>query len=278
MNDVTTPHPAPKLVGAAISRVDARRKVTGDADYTADYNFPGQAWACAVKSTIAKGRVTAIDTAAAEKLPGVVTVYTWRNRPKIFPPTKDSPGFMAVEHLGPLADDTIHYYGQDIAFVIAETYEQAREGAGLVRAAYAEEPAAARFADSKREAPQKIYGEKPHLEKKASGVASVTDAWQASPTHIDVTYVTPMVHHHPMEPHAAIAKWHTGHLMFHAPVQWMYGARNFLATGLAVPRENVRVISHFFGGAFGCKGSSWMYMLIIAASARDLVRPVKFVI
>ncbi|MDB6092773.1 MAG: aromatic aldehyde oxidoreductase molybdenum-binding subunit [Verrucomicrobia bacterium] len=278
MKDVTIPNPAPKLVGADVSRVDGHRKVTGTADYTADYNFPRQAWACAAKSTIAKGRIAALDTAAAEKLPGVVAVYTWKNRPKIFPPKKEDSGFMVAEHLAPLADDAIHYHGQDIAFVVAETYEQAREGAGLIRATYEETPAVAQFSAPKRETPGKIYGEKSHLEKKADGVASVADAWQASPTHIDVTYVTPMVHHHPMEPHAVIAKWHTNRLTFYAPVQWMYGARNFLAASLALPEENVRVISHFVGGAFGCKGSSWMFMLIIAAAARDLDRPVKFVI
>ncbi|MDB6169849.1 MAG: aromatic aldehyde oxidoreductase molybdenum-binding subunit [Verrucomicrobia bacterium] len=277
MSDVATPHPAPKLVGASISRVDARRKVTGQADYTADYHFARQAWAVAVKSTIAKGRIIALDTAAAEKSPGVVAVYTWKNRPKIYPPLKETSGFMVAEKLAPLGDETIHYYGQDIAFVVAETYEQAREAAGLVRPTYAAEPAVARFSEPKREAPGKIYGEKPHLEKKAPGTASVTDAWEASPARIDATYITPMIHHQPMEPHAAIAKWHTGRLTFYAPVQWMYGARNFLAAGLAVPAEDVRVISHFVGGAFGCKGSSWMFMLVIAAAARDLDRPVKFV-
>lgn len=279
MSDPTPSSPsAQKLVGASISRVDAHRKVTGAADYTADFHFSRQAWACAVKSTITKGRIAAIDTSAAERLPGVVKVYTWKNRPKMFPPKKDTPGLMVGEYLPPLAGDAIHYFEQDIAFVVAETYEQAREAAGLVRVTYAPDPVAAHFDAAKREVPPKMMDGKPHQEKKADGVASVEAAWRESPVHIDVTYTTPMIHHHPMEPHAAIAKWHTNRLTFYAPVQWMYGARNFLASSLAIPPEDVHVISHFVGGAFGCKGASWMFMLMIAAAARDLDRPVKFVL
>ena len=108
-------------------------------------------------------------------------------------------------------------------------------------------------------------------------VKSVSDAWSASPVKVDVTYSTPTIHHHPMEPHAVVAKWDDDRLTFYTPTQWMYGTRNFLAEGLAIPKEHVRVISHFVGGGFGSKGGSWMYMLMVAAAAHDLQRPVKFV-
>src|SRR6201999_4191080 len=111
----------------------------------------------------------------------------------------------------------------------------------------------------------------------ASGVNEVTDVWSSSPVKVDVTYQTAFLHHHPMEPHAVVAKWEDDRLTFYTPSQWMYGTRNFLATSLAIPKDHVRVISHYVGGGFGCKGSSWMYMLMIAAAARDLKRPVKFV-
>ena len=93
MSDVAASSvPAPKLIGSSISRVDGRLKVTGQADYTADYRFPHMAWACAVKSTIAKGQVTNLDISSAQQLPGVVAIYTPQNRPKMYPPKKRGGG------------------------------------------------------------------------------------------------------------------------------------------------------------------------------------------
>ena len=266
------------FVGASISRVDGRAKVTGKADYTADYDLPGQAWAFSVKSVIAKGTITSFDLTAARQAPGVVAVYTHENRPGMSPPKRQSGGVIVSEQLTPLEDNVVHYFGQDIAYVVAESYEQAREAAALVRATYAEEKPVAAENASKLTPPSSVNGEEPHLEKKAKGVSDVRAAWESSPVKVDVTYVTPIVHHHPMEPHAAVAKWDgDSHLTFYTPTQWMYGTRNFLADSLGVPQDHVHVISHFVGGGFGCKGSSWMYMLIVAAAARDLKRPVKFV-
>jgi xanthine dehydrogenase YagR molybdenum-binding subunit len=267
-----------KFIGEAVSRVDGRLKVTGKADYTADYNFKEQVWAFAVKSTIAKGKVTAYDTSAAEKAPGVIAVYTPKNRPKMYPPKKQQSGGVIVsEQLAPLDGDEIHYYGQDLAYVVAGSYEQAREAASLVHISYAaEKPIAAENASALKPPPS-VNGEKPHIEKKAPGIERVLTAWEKAPVRINVTYVTPTVHHHPMEPHAVVAKWDDDRLTFYTPTQWMYGTRNFIADALAVPKDHVRVISHYVGGGFGCKGSSWMYMLMIAATARELKRPVKFV-
>jgi xanthine dehydrogenase YagR molybdenum-binding subunit len=267
-----------RFIGESISRVDGRAKVTGQADYTADYNLAGQAWAFAVKSTIAKGTVRGFDLTAAQKARGVVAIYTHDNRPPMSPPKRQSGGVIVSEQLTPLESNAIHYFGQDIAYVIAESYEQAREAASLVRVSYAEDKPVAAEDASKLEPPPSVNGEKPHLEKMAKGVTDVRSAWESSTVKIDVTYITPTVHHHPMEPHAVVAKWNgDSELTFYTPSQWMYGTRNFLANSLSVPQDHVHVISHFVGGGFGSKGSSWMYMLLIAAAARELKRPVKFV-
>jgi xanthine dehydrogenase YagR molybdenum-binding subunit len=267
-----------RFIGESISRVDGPAKVTGKADYTADYNLADQVWAYTVKSIIAKGAVTSFDLSAARKAPGVVAIYTHDNRPKMSPPKKQSGGVIVSEHLAPLDGTAIYYFGQDLAYVLAESYEQAREAASLVRVTYAEEKPVAAENASQLFPPDSVNGEKPHLVKKAKGVTDVRSAWEASPVKVDVTYVTPMVHHHPMEPHAVLAKWDDdSHLTFHTPTQWMYGTRNFLAASLGVPQDHVHVISHFVGGGFGCKGASWMYMLMVAAAARELKRPVKFV-
>jgi xanthine dehydrogenase YagR molybdenum-binding subunit len=270
--------PLPKLVGTSVSRVDGRAKVTGKADYTSDYHFPNMVWAFMVKSATAKGQLTSLDTSAAEKSPGVVKVYTAQNRPKMYPPKgQESGAGISSEQLPPLDGSEIHYDGQDVAYVIAETYEQARLGASLVKASYSGEKPVTTRETATAKAPPKVDGLAPHLEKKAPGVKDVETAWNDAPVKVDVTYVTPVIHHHPMEPHAVVAKWDDDRLTFYTPTQWMYGSRNFLAHCLAIPADHVRVISHYLGGGFGCKGSSWMYMLMVATAARDLKRPVKFV-
>jgi xanthine dehydrogenase YagR molybdenum-binding subunit len=255
MSDPLVTSAPKKFVGADINRVDGRLKVTGQADYTADYNLPNQAWAFAVKSTIACGTVMHYDLAAARQAPGVIAIYTPENRPKMYPPMRRGGGVIVSESMGPLDGNAIQYYGQDIAYVVAESYEQAREAASLVRVTYDPAKPIASEQQATLKPPANVNGEKPHLEKKASGVSAVADAWNASPAKVDVTYVTPVVHHHPMEPHAVVAQWDDDRLTFHTPSQWMYGSRNFL----------------------GCKGASWMYMVMVAAAARDLKRPVKFV-
>ncbi|MEZ0296455.1 MAG: xanthine dehydrogenase family protein molybdopterin-binding subunit [Candidatus Methylacidiphilales bacterium] len=279
MSDPITPPAATKFVGAKVSRVDGKLKVTGKADYSADYYLPNMAWAFAVKSTIAKGQISNLDISAAQKAPGVLSVFTPANRPRMYPPkTEQSSAGIVSEPLAPLAGDAIYYYGQDIAYVVAETYEQAREAASLVRAKYDVQSPMTSAMGSKVEAPSTVNGEKPHMEKKASGVSAVVDAWNSSPFKIEATYETAYLHHHPMEPHAVVATWDNDErLTFYTPSQWMYGTRNFLAQSLNIQKEHVRVISHFVGGAFGCKGSSWMYMLMVAVAAKELKRPVKYV-
>jgi xanthine dehydrogenase YagR molybdenum-binding subunit len=278
MSDTQSPPATTKFVGAKVDRVDGRLKVTGKADYASDYSFPNMAWAVAVKSTIAKGEVSALDTSVAEKMPGVIAVYTPASKPKMYPPGPQHNSKMIVsEKLDPLKDGVVHYYGQDLAWVVASSYEIAREAASLVKVSYAPGTPVASLESAKLKAPDSVNGEKPHLDKKAALLTSVADAWNGSATKVDVTYVTPYVHHHPMEPHAVVAKWDDDRLTFYTPTQWMYGTRNMLAHAMAIPEDHVRVISHFVGGGFGCKGSSWSYMPVIAAAARDLKRPVKFV-
>ena len=269
---------AEHLIGTPVSRVDGKLKVTGKADYTADYSFPNMAWAYAYKSSVAKGRLTSLDTSAAENSPGVIKVYTSQNRPKMYPPSDQrSKNGISSEPLAPLAGDQIHYWGQDIAYVIAETYEQARQAASLIRATYAAEQPVTTIDQAQLKAPKSVNGLSPHLEKKAAHVDSVEAAWNSAPVKVDATYITPVVHHHPMEPHAVVAKWDDDRLTFYTPTQYMIGSRNFLSHSLAIPDDHLRVVSHFLGGGFGCKGSSWMYMLMVATAARELKRPLKFV-
>src|SRR5436190_2650572 len=127
-------------IGRGTPRVDGPRKVSGLAQYASDFHFPGMLYAVPVEATIANGRVVKLDTAAAEKMPGVRAIFQRENIGKIFRSTL-GPGFEGItdERRPPLEDDVIRYYGQYIALAVADTFEQAKAAADAVRATYATE-------------------------------------------------------------------------------------------------------------------------------------------
>src|SRR6185503_9157290 len=124
-------------IGKPTPRVDGPLKVTGQAKYTSDFHFPGLLYAVPVEATIANGRITKLDTAAAEKMPGVRAVLHRGNIGKIFRSTLGA-GFEGIvdERRPPFADDDIRYYGQYIALAVADTFESAKAAADAVRATY----------------------------------------------------------------------------------------------------------------------------------------------
>jgi len=129
-------------IGQPISRVDGRLKVTGGATYAAEFDVPGQAHGAIVRSTIANGRIASIDSAAAERAPGVIAILTHRNAPRlVYSPHKAMVDPAIGERLHVLQDDRVSHQGQPIALVIADTLEQANYAATLVRVIYASETA-----------------------------------------------------------------------------------------------------------------------------------------
>src|SRR5688572_28055829 len=126
------------FIGQPVSRVDGRQKVTGSARYAAEFDVPGQAHGAIVRSTVARGRITAMDTSAAEHAPGVVAVLTYRNAPRL--PYREHKAIVDPvfgERLHVLQDDWVSHQCQPIAFVVADTLEQATHAARLVRVTYA---------------------------------------------------------------------------------------------------------------------------------------------
>ena len=118
------------FIGQPVSRVDGRQKVTGGATYAAEFDVPGQAHGAIVRSTVANGRIASIDSAAAERAPGVVAVLTHRNAPRLA--YRAHKGFVdpdVGERLHVLQDDRVSHQGQPIALVIADTLEQANHAA-----------------------------------------------------------------------------------------------------------------------------------------------------
>src|SRR5467141_3615778 len=129
--------PATSPVGRKTPRVDGPLKVTGTAQYTSDFHFPGMLYAVPVEATIANGKIKKLDTAAAEKMPGVRAILYRANIGKIF---RSSLGEgmegICIERRPPFADDIIRYYGQYVALAVADTFESAKAAADAVRVTY----------------------------------------------------------------------------------------------------------------------------------------------
>jgi xanthine dehydrogenase YagR molybdenum-binding subunit len=257
-------------VGKPIARADGRAKVTGAARYA--YEVPAATYGVLVMSTIARGRLGQIDTSAAEREPGVLAVITPRNALRL--PGKTS-GASPDRVVQVLQDDLIHFSNQPIAVVVAETYERAVHAARLLRLEEIAEPHSVMLEQNlASEFPAEILagGRKQEPDTKRGDVeAGLSNA----AARVDETYDLPPQTHNPMEPHATVAAWDGDRLTVHDSSQWVFSVRNKLAEAFQVPRENIRVLAKFVGGAFGSKGAAWSHVLITALAAKQVGRPVK---
>jgi len=262
-------------IGPARSRVDGRLKVTGAAKYSVEFEVPKCAHGWTVESNIAKGKITAIDTKAAEAVPGVLAVLTHLNAPKLQKtPKKEGSSGIRNEERFPLNDTEVHYAGQYVALVVAENIEQARHAASLVHVSYApEEPLLTmEAAEHKAEKPKKNNNEHVQIQK-GDAEAALKDAELVK---IEQTYITPTETHNPIEMSGTIAVWDGDQkLTLYDATQFVKGVQNILAQAFGLEIENVRIICPFVGGAFGCKGAVWMHVFLAAMGAKAAGVPVK---
>ena len=253
-------------IGESIDRVDGRLKVTGGARYAAEFATPRLVHAVLVQSTIGAGSIAGFDLSAAQVMPGVLTIITPDNA-------------LRLSHAsGPLLQDrTIHYNGQHVAVVVAETLEQAHAAAERVHVRYRTgEPATSMDAVLDQAYPPKHFrnGERPPDSKRGDPDGTYASA----PAKLDATYITPMEHHNPMEPHATIAQWDGEQLTVWTTTQGISGAQHALAGQFGIDVAKVRVICPFVGGGFGCKGQTWAPATLAAMVARIVRRPVKLMV
>lgn len=260
------------LVGKPIDRVDGRLKVTGGAKYSAEWPSRGMLHAVMVTSTVAKGRIIDVATAEAERVPGVVRVFTYKNAPKL----NAEPKTQNDRVLFVLQDNVIRYDRTPIALVVADTLERATEAASKVTFRY-EVTGEVKLFDHFAPSPQPGTP-LPHDEPTDVHKGDAESALASAAVRLDHVYSTPAEHHNPMEPHATIAEWDGDHLTLYDATQGIFGARMRVAYVLGVPAGNVRVITKFLGGGFGCKGSTWTHTVLAAMAARELKRPVKLVL
>jgi xanthine dehydrogenase YagR molybdenum-binding subunit len=255
------------VIGGPITRIDGKLKVTGGAKYAADYPIEKLAYGVAVPSTIADGKIARIDSVKAEKMPGVLAVFHHDNFDKLYRPAGafeelSRPG----ESRPPFEDGNIYYYGQFVALVVADTFQQAQDAAANVHVTYDEK------------APLVLLNQattsNTTLAKKYSR-GDADSAFPKAPVQLDQTYTTPTETHNPMEMHATIAVWNKDKVTLYESSQGVVNHHNVMSEMLGIPLENIEVISKFIGSGFGGKLFPWPHSLLAAVAARRLGRPVK---
>jgi xanthine dehydrogenase YagR molybdenum-binding subunit len=265
-------------VGRETDRVDGRLKVTGAAEYSGDYRATDLAHAHLVTSTIARGTITRIDTAAALASPGVLRVYAAPDtRLGLYPIT--GPLAAGVENYVPLLDAEVRFHGQAIAMVVAETPEQARDAAALVTATYDTRPPRTSIADEPHvPAGPTISGAPSSLTILAPGVETIDAALAASDVVVEAEFHQNIQHHVAMEPHAILAVWEGDRVTLHAGAQVPSAYALGMSQRLGVLPQNVRLITKYVGGGFGARVVLWSDTPLAAAAARELGRPVRLVL
>jgi xanthine dehydrogenase YagR molybdenum-binding subunit len=264
------------FVGRSISRVDGPEKVTGQATYAAEFRLRNMAFAALVPSRIAKGRIVAIDSIEAESLPGVLTVITHRNAPKLpYKPLEKRPPVdpQAGERLHVFQDADVVFDGQPIAAVIAETQEQANTAAASITITYERTPAITEMNLRSGYAPSDPVAKSGRPGEKGRGDPET--AFDAAPVKVDIRCVHEREQHSAMEPHATIAEWDGDNLTLYDKTQWVDNVRTEISHVFGIPEAAIRVVSPFVGGAFGSALRTWPHVTIAAIAARMVGRPVR---
>jgi xanthine dehydrogenase YagR molybdenum-binding subunit len=270
-------------IGTATSRVDGVAKVTGAAKYAAEFNTPGLAYGSVVGATIAKGRITRIDTSAASRVKGVLTVLTHENRPPMADNDQAYKDDVAPDGspFRPLYDNKVMFNGQPIALVVAETSEVARHAASLVRVEYAQD---AHVTDVYRQRDAAVSTKTPtnpmeamFAPPKARGTPD--QALAAAAVRHEAEYFVPIEHHNPMELYASTVIFEAGgKLTIYDKTQGVQNVQKYVCGVFGMKPEDVRVMSPFMGGGFGSGLRPQFQVVLAVLAARALQRPVRVVL
>src|SRR3989454_4271393 len=261
----TNPIDQLKVVGQPVDRIDGPLKTTGTAPYAYDRHdvVANQAYGYVVGSAIAKGRIVSMDLAAAKAAPGVIAIVTAQNAGKL------AKGNFNTALL--LGGPQVQHYHQAIALIVAETFEQARAVAHLVRVEYARAKGAFDLASVKNTAAAADSFSGPA----ETAVGDFAGAFAAAPVQLDASYTTANESHSMMEPHATIAAWDGDQLTLWTSNQMIAWSADEMARTLGMPKEKVRVMSPYIGGGFGAKLWLRADAVLAALGARAARRPVK---
>lgn len=259
-------------IGEPVSRLDGTLKVSGTARFVSEVPLDGMLYAALVHSTIPRGRIATLDTAMAEAASGVALVMTYRNAPRMKKPQAFlEGGGVAGSNLPVMQDETVHWNGEAIAMVLADTQEQADHAASLVAVSYHRAKAVTDFAAAKRNArrPDSVLGEPALLD-----IGDAEKALSIAPFRVDRHYATPRHNHNAIELHGATVCWEGDTLILHDATQMLNGTAATVAGVFGLKPEQVRVLSPFVGGGFGGKGL-WSHQILAAAASKLAGRPVR---
>lgn len=255
-----------------INRVDGFAKVTGSATYSAEYKTAGVVYACLVGSTIAKGRIKSIDTKKAEWAPGVLSVITHLNvdKPVGYKDAKDPHNF--GQPLQIFKDDSIVYYDQPIALVIADTFERMQYAASLIKAEYFKEEHSTDLNKAKDKE------RKVDTKKGDDYNRGIQDGYKNAAVILEADYTIPTEVHNPMELANIIAKWDGNKPTLYTKSQGVEGTRRSVGKVFGIAPEDVSVNSEYLGGAFGMGLHTWPYEIAALIGSKKLGKPVKLVL
>jgi xanthine dehydrogenase YagR molybdenum-binding subunit len=256
----------PRAIGRDLVRRDGVPKVRGTAVYAYETPVDSPAFAHPVQATVARGRITGVDTAAAEALDGVLAVLTHENAERLAS-TDDA-------ELAVLQSPDVAFRGQPIGVVVAETSELARQAADLVRVTYDEQPHDSQL---RVDSPDLYAPEQVNPSYDTDVVQGDVDAeLAASAVVVRQTYATAMVHNNPLEPHASTALWDGTSLTLWDSTQGVHPDRKAVCAVFGLEEDQVRVVCPYVGGGFGSKGNPHANVVLATMAARTLPgRPVK---
>lgn len=246
-----------RAMGASLARMDGAAKIMGTAPYAFEHRLQRPAYVHPVQATIARGRIRRIDTHAAEAVAGVIAVITHETAPRLA--SAENP------ELWILQSDEVHFRGQFVGAVIAETLEAARQAADLLTVEYQAAPHDARLDAERKDlyAPKNVNAGYPTDTDEGDAEA----AFEAAAVRVDAAYGTPMEHNNPMEPHTTVALWDSSQLVLYDSTQSVHSVRATVAKTLGLKVEQVRVVSPYVGGGFGSKGEPHAHNILAALAA-----------
>ncbi|WP_443947129.1 xanthine dehydrogenase family protein molybdopterin-binding subunit [Pedobacter sp. AW1-32] len=255
-----------------LNRVDGFAKVTGTATYAAEYKIKDTVYACLVGSTIAKGKIDALDTRSAEKAPGVLAVISHKNLNAPLGYSKEKSSVNLGQPLQIFKDNTIQYYDQPIAVVVADTFERMKYAATLITAKYSKEV----HQTNLREVID--GGRMPAGQRGKDYLRGDGEAHKKADVIIDVEYVQPTEVHNPMELANIIGLWNDNKPTLYTKSQGVEGTRASVGDVFGIPPEDVAVHAQYLGGAFGMGLHTWPYEIAALIASKVVSRPVKLVL
>ena len=262
----TNPIDQMKVVGQHITRIDGPKKVTGTATYAYEWNHANLnvAYGYPVGAGIAKGRISSMDIQAARNAPGVLAVVTAETAGKL------SKGKMNAAKL--LGGPEISHYHQAIAVVVAETFEQARAAASLIKVDYVRAPGSYDL-EAAKDTAKKPEGSEGEDADTSAG--NFDKAFAEAAVKFDQTYTTPDQSHAMMEPHSSLAMWDGDEVTVWTSNQMIAWNKSEMAITLGIDPEKVHIMSPFVGGGFGSKLFLRSDAVLAALGAKAAGRPVK---